>query len=913
MEVRILGPLEVGGEPFEGGPKPRALLVSLALGRGVPVSTGQLIDAVWGERPPASAAHALQVYVSQLRKAGLEIERHGEAYSLRVDGLDAQQFEALLEAAGAHRASGRHAEALGSLEEALALWRGPALAGHDDAATRAERDRLEDLRVSALEDRAEAALALGRAADLPELERLAVEHPLRERLRAVLMLGLYRAGRQADALDAYAEIRTALDELGLEPGAELRALQGAILRQDGSLDVEPESLRERRHLPAPATPLVGRRAEVDAVSGLVGGETRLVTLTGPGGAGKTRVALQAAHELAAAFADGVWFVGLAALVDPALVRPAIAQALGLAEETLAEELRGRDVLLLLDNFEQLLEAAPVVGELLQAAPGLRVLTTSRARLRVYGEHELEIPPLPAADAEALFVGRARAAGREPPPGPLVADICRRLDGLPLAIELVAARTAELTPAELTSSLDDRLELASKGARDLPERQRTLRAAIGWSHDLLEPDEQRLFADLGAFAGGFTRAAVEEVSGTEAAEHLAGLVGASLVRRADDGRYRMLQTIREYAVERLHARGDAMDVRRRHAEYFRELGEELVIALPTEAVDEVYATFEREHDNYRAALAFAAETGSTELRFRLAAAVSQFWLVRGHLAEGRAWLEETLAPASAREIPSLLRAQVLRKLATLEWRQGDFDIAGKRAEEALPLLAGEVDENERYRLLILLGCIEYSRRNREGAREWWEQSAALARKLENDAHLALALSNLGVVAAELEDFEGGVAIYEESVETARRADHREYHAGALLGLGDMNLRLGRFEVGRAQLAEAMELYTRLGFHDKLASCCVWLAPAPEHDGDLTLAVRLLGAAAGIRRRTGASVDWQEQEFLDQVVERLQPALGQAAYDAAFAAGVAAPESVIEEILSSAAVVAPATGQDVDPGG
>ena len=384
-------------------------------------------------------------------------------------------------------------------------------------------------------------------------------------------------------------------------------------------------------------------------------------------------------------------------------------------------------------------------------------------------------------------------------------------------------------------------------------------------------------------------------GEDAAEHLAALAEASLVRRADDGRYRMLQTIREYAVERLHDRGDAVAVQRRHAEYFRELGEELVIALPTEAVDEVYATFEREHDNYRAALTFAAETGSTELRFRLAAAVSQFWLVRGHLAEGRAWLEETLAPASAREMPSLLRAQVLRKLATLEWRQGDFDVAGERAEEALPLVAGEVDENERYRLLILLGCIEYSRRNREGAREWWEQSAALARKLENDAHLALALSNLGVVAAELEDFEGGVVIYEESVDTARRADHREYLAGALLGLGDMNLRLGRFEVGRAQLAEAMELYTRLGFHDKLASCCVWLAPAPEHEGDLTLAVRLLGAAAGIRRKTGASVDWQEQEFLDEVVERLQPALGRAAYDAAFAVGVAAPESVVEEVL------------------
>jgi predicted ATPase/DNA-binding SARP family transcriptional activator len=915
VEFRILGPLEVGGVAFRGGPKPRALLVSLVLARGAPVSDGALIDAVWGERPPASAGHALQVYVSELRKAGLEIERHGEGYRLRPEWIDAVQFEELIEAARAHRGSARHEQALASLEQALALWRGPVLADLEDGGgIRAERDRLEELRIAALEDRAESALALGRTLDVTELEQLAAEHPLRERLRGQLMLALYRAGRQAEALDVYAEIRRALDELGLEPAAELRELQGAILRQDAGLAVEPEAVRQRRHLPAPATPFVGRREEVDAAKDLLRGETRLVTLTGPGGAGKTRVALRAAHELADAFADGVWFVGLAPLVDPALVRPAIAQALGHAEETLVDELQDSELLLVLDNFEQLLDAAEVVGELLQAAPRLGVLTTSRARLRLYGEHELEIPPLPAGDAEELFLGRARATGRALPPGSLVTDICRRLDGLPLAIELVAARTAELTPAELTSSLDDSLELASKGARDLPERQRTLRAAIGWSHDLLDADGQRLFAHLGAFAGGFTRDAVRAVCGEDAADHLAPLAEASLVRRADDGRYRMLQTIREYAVELLLDRADAADIRRRHAEHFLELADELVAALPGEGVDEAYATFEREHDNFRAALGFAGETESTELRFRLAAAVSHFWLVRGHLVEGRAWLEETLALTGAREMPSLLRAQVLRKLATLEWRQGDFDIAGERAEDALPLLAGKVDEDERYRLLILLGCVEYSRRNREDARAWWEESAALARALGNEAHLALALSNLGVVAAELQDYEAGVAIYEESTESARRAEHREYLAGALLGLADMNLRLGRYETGRAQMTESMDLYTRLGFHDRLASCCVWLAPAPEHDGDLAFAARLLGAASGIRRRTGASVDWQEQEFIDELVERLRPAMGEAGYGDAFAAGEAAPDAVVQEVLASAAVAAaPVAGPHLDPGG
>jgi tetratricopeptide (TPR) repeat protein len=389
-----------------------------------------------------------------------------------------------------------------------------------------------------------------------------------------------------------------------------------------------------------------------------------------------------------------------------------------------------------------------------------------------------------------------------------------------------------------------------------------------------------------------------VCGGDTDEQLAGLAEASLVRRADEGRYRMLATIREFAVERLLESGTEREVRQGHAEYFLGLADELVAALPGDGVDEAYATFEREHDNFRAALAFAGETGSTELRFRLAAAVSHFWLVRGHLAEGRAWLAQTLAAATPEDVSALLLAQVLRKLATLEWRQGDFEIAGERAERALPLLAGEVDEDERYRLLILLGCIEYSRRNRQGSRDWWEQSAALARTLQDEAHLALALSNLGVVAAELHDYEGGVAIYEESVESARRAEHREYLAGALLGLGDMNLRLGRYQPGRAQLLESMQLYTRLGFRDRLASCCVWLAPAPEHDGDRELSARLLGAAAGIRQQTGASVDWQEQEFLDEVVERLRGALGDRAYEQAFAAGEAAPDGVIEEVLAAA---------------
>lgn len=576
MRVRLLGPLEVEGAPFRGGPKQRVLLASLILARGLPVSDHRLVDALWQDSPPASASHALQVYVSELRKAGLAIERGNGGYRLEVEYVDADEFERLVEQARTLRESGREELALESLEQGLALWRGPPLPGLDAEAVAAEIGRLEELRLGVLEERAECALALGRVPDLRELEALLEENPLRERLRRLQMLALYRAGRQAEALAAYRQVREALDELGLEPGAELKALERAILLQDTALDVEPEALRLRRHLPAPATALVGRRAEVDTVTDLLRGDTRLVTLTGPGGAGKTRVALRAAYELADCFAEGVWFVGLATLVDPALVRSTIAQVLDVRDDELRDTLRDRELLLLLDNFEQLLGAAPVVGELLQGAPRLRVLTTSRTPLRVYGEHELDVPPLPAPEAEELFLTRARAAGRELS-GRLAAQVCERLDGLPLAIELVAARSADLTPDELVASLDRRLELASRGARDLPERQRTLRAAIGWSHDLLGAAEQRLFARLAAFAGGFGREAALAVC-EAAGEALTALHEGNLVRRSDEGRYRMLETIREYAVERLRADGEEHEVRLRHANHFLELGGELVAAL-----------------------------------------------------------------------------------------------------------------------------------------------------------------------------------------------------------------------------------------------------------------------------------------------------------------------------------------------
>ena len=454
---RILGPLDVEGAGALGGPRPRALLLTLLLAPNETVSPERLIDAVWPEDPPESARHALQVYLSTLRKAvGRErivTEPAGYRIAVAEDELDALAFRRLV--------------GEGDLEAALALWRGP-IESADPAAA-----ELEALRLTVHEDQLDAELRAGRhAAALPELERLAREHPHRERAHGRLMLALYRAGRQADALAAYQTARRALDELGLEPGPELRALELAILRRDPKLDARPR-------LPAPVTPLIGRRREVEEVASALR-EARLVTLVGPGGVGKTRIALQAAHESGAAV-----FVDLAPVRDPALVAGHVEAAL---DDDAPEQL------LLLDNFEQVDDAAPVVGELLRGTPGLRCLVTSRRALRVYGEHVYAVEPLDLWDeAVPLFVARARAAGARIEPSEAVAALCESLDRLPLALELVAAR-------------------APDGPRDLPARQRTLAGAIAWSVDLLDPPLRDRFHALAAFAGGWDAEAAAAVAG-----------------------------------------------------------------------------------------------------------------------------------------------------------------------------------------------------------------------------------------------------------------------------------------------------------------------------------------------------------------------------------------------------------------
>jgi len=612
MQFRILGPLEVadGDCLVSLAAAQRSLLALLLLSANEVVSADRLIEELWGEEAPESGRTALQVRVSQLRKAldgaGGRIATRAPGYLLRVDRdeLDLYCFERLVSEADA----AEPAEAAAKLREALGLWRGAPLDDLSYASFAQPAIRqLEELRLAALEKRIEADLELGRQAELVgELEMLVEEHPLREHLHAQLMLALYRCGRQADALAAYQNARRVLvEQLALEPSAPLRQLERAILRQEASLDLEatiaarapsvaagsessrpgPREDRNVPHnLPAQVSSFVGRERELSELRQLLS-RARVITLTGAGGVGKTRLALQLAASMLDGSGDGAWFVDLGPLTDATLVAAKLAGVLGVPEQpgrslpqSLIAACGDRQVLVILDNCEHVIgEAAGVVDQLVRGCPRMIILATSREPLAIEGEHlyrvpSLFVPPagadldrLLACDAVRLFADRGRQQRSDfavdPQNASAVGRLCRRLDGIPLAIELAAARLRTLHLEEIDNRLDQRFRLLTGGHRITPPRQRTLQALIDWSYDLLNPEEQEMLERLSVFAGGFDLHSAEAVAGAGldssvgVLDRLAALVDKSLLQADDVGsvRYRMLETVRDYATAKLEER------------------------------------------------------------------------------------------------------------------------------------------------------------------------------------------------------------------------------------------------------------------------------------------------------------------------------------------------------------------------
>jgi predicted ATPase/DNA-binding SARP family transcriptional activator/Tfp pilus assembly protein PilF len=933
VEFRILGSVEAEDNGLTldlGGLRERTLLARLLLSANQAVSADRLADDLWSGNPPPHSTATLRVYISRLRRVlgpqsgVLTTQPAGYQLNIAEDQLDAARFERLIAAAEAETAAGRAEAAATTLREALDLWRGPALSDVADmgfAAT--DASRLEEAKLTALEHRVEADLACGRHASLvAELDGLAAAHPLRERLTGQRILALYRCGRQAEALTAYAELRDRLtEELGIDPSPDLRRLHERILRQDPGLDWHPaqDAAHDVRAaapageasppppaengradgavaarqpeaaplagLPTETTSFVGREAELDTIEELLR-LSRLVTLTGPGGCGKSRLAIRSGAQASARYPDGVWLVELAPVIRPDLVVPAVALVLAAREEpgrtllaSVTARLRDAEALLIVDNCEHVIDAAAeMIATLLRGCPRLRILATSQTRLGVPGEATWPVPPLtvpapdvrdPDAAAEAesvrLFCDRAALAS----PGfslteqnaAAVSDICRQLDGIPLAVELAAARIRALTAAQLSARLGNRFRLLTGGSRAGLPRHRTLEAAIEWSYDLLSETEQVCFRRMAVFAGGCTMDAVEAVCPDEALpldaifETVTALIDRSLLtteERFGTMRYGMLESIHQYALGQLDVAGEATAVRGRHLAWLLEFANEADLAGPDQAA--WLDLLDAERDNFRAGLEWSLAPPDRNpdrdpaLALALTGALAPFWLVRGPVAVARASLEAALTAAGPgadrrlraialdgagqlasvqadpaaqeacqRESLAIWRelgddvqiASSLGDLGSVAHIQGEYSAAQAMYTEALDLAERAGDAQQMGLALSGLGRLALHQGDQDAATKYYTESMARFREVGDLRRATLILGNLGVVAINTGELELAEQRLTEHLDNARRLGDRKLTSGALTNLGLVAFRAGDLDRAAALHQQALELSGQLG--------------------------------------------------------------------------------------------------------
>ncbi|KRB77000.1 hypothetical protein ASE01_09555 [Nocardioides sp. Root190] len=889
--LRLLGPIEVldpGGRSVDiGSPRHRETLAALAVDAGRVVSTDTLLDRVWGETGRGGTLANLQAVISRLRSRLREADVPAEivtappGYRLEITGdvLDVTHLASGIDLARTTLAAGDVTTAEQHLSTALGWWRGEPLADVPQPFARAEAMRLQGLRLTGEELAAELDLRLGRpAAAVTRLQELATQHPLRESVRGQLMRALYLAGRQADALGEYDALRTQLvEELGVDPAPAVQRLHQQILEQDPALRpttasaVATPRVPEPRRSTVPSTDLlgelIGRERDIDYLVDLLRAPTsRLVTVTGVGGCGKTRLSLAVATAADPLFVDGATLVPLAPLRDQSAVIPAIARAVGVAEggdpfAALLDLLRDRDQLLLLDNAEHLIDAWPEVATLAAACPGLRILVTSRIPLRVRGEVLFPLTPLDASAAAQLFATRAAAVA---PRSPISADdpdvglLCHRLGGIPLAIELAAARTRLLTPAAILARLDE--VMAAEGARDLPPRQRTMRAAIDWSFELLSPAEQAAFPRLAVFVGGFTidaaAAVLADLDGaTNALALVDALVEQSLVVAEPGGasgpRFRLLEPVAQYALTRLTPAAEQA-ARDAHLRHFADLAAHYEPSLRGAGTVETLAVIELEHANLVAAMEWSIASGQADRGGWLGWHLWLFWWVRGALREGRRLMEAVHAHAT----DDLVRVRAGAVSAAMAFAQGDLDFA-RDTWIASSELARSIGDAEGLPYAYGgIGLVALAEDDLTTAARVNAETIELCEVAGLGGEWLWTLSHvwLGTVELLRGDSVRAASLVDTALEAGRRRHDPLAVYIALFTAIQVSLARGDFARARTQVAEGVTLSQHTGDHANLAYLLEALAviESLDADGDLARVGVLRGAAGHLRAGTGGNV-------------------------------------------------------------